>query len=139
MQCPGRIDLGAVGDQPASDDRLGEARAVLARRRRAEIAEPGKSLKLLRSGAVRSNRCEVEIGERQGLAANRELARQERGTTPAVALHMVPRDRRQLERLARGLQPGEERTPGELADDVAFSRRAPGTHGLPLSASMLAA
>ena len=41
------VDLGAVGDQPAADHRLGEPRAILAGGGGGEVAKPGEALQLL--------------------------------------------------------------------------------------------
>ena len=48
---PGLVDPGAVGDQPAADDRFGQPRALLPRRRCREVAEPREALELLGDGA----------------------------------------------------------------------------------------
>ena len=46
---PGAVDSSAVHQQPAADDRFGEARALFARGRGGEVAQPGETLELLSS------------------------------------------------------------------------------------------
>ena len=125
MRGPGVIDLGAVGDQPAADHRLGETRAIFAGGGGGQVAKPGEALQLLGHRAHGAKRGEVHVGEGDGLAPDREPAGEDGVAALAVALHMVAGNRGQLEWLARAFQPRKERAARELSDNVAIgpSRR----------------
>ena len=101
MRRPGVVDAGAMREQPAADHGLGEAGAFLARGGGGEIAQPGEALQLLGDRARAAERGEVELGERHGLAADREAAGEQRFAALAVAGDMVARDGGELQRLAR--------------------------------------
>ena len=132
------VDPGAVGEQPAADHRLGQPRALLARCRGGEVAKPREALELLGERTVGTDLREIETGQRQTFAAEREAAGEQSVAALAVAVDVVARHRRELERLLRSLEAGEKRAARELADDVALGRRAVAGHP-PRSARMLAA
>ena len=76
---------------------------------------------------------EVDLGERDRVTAQRELARQQRVAPSAIAEHMVSRDRNQPQRRPPlPEQAREQRALGKPADDVVV-------HASPRSAAMLAA
>ena len=123
---PGFVDLGAVGEEPAADHRLGKSRATLARCGRGKIAQPGEAFELLEHGA-RRRLGKVDVGERQAARAGVEPAGEQGLAALAVARDMVTRNGGELERLAAVLEPGEERAARKPADDVALglSRHPP--------------
>jgi hypothetical protein len=82
-----------VRQQPAADDRFGDSRPFLARRRRCEVAEPRKALELLGERSAGSDRCKIEVAERKRFVAMDELAGKQRVAAPAIALHMVAGNR----------------------------------------------
>ena len=139
MRRPGLVDPGAVGDQPAADHRFGETRTLFARRRGGEVSQPGESLQLLGKGAGRADRRDVEVLERQSLAADGKPAGEQGVAARSFAAHMVARDGDELERLLGRPQPGQKRAAGKLADDGTLGRRTVVAHELPLSALMLPA
>src|SRR5437764_2942659 len=63
LRCPGRIDLCAMGKQPATDYRFSKLRAFLPRGGRGEVAQPRKALQRLGQWTVRAHLDEVQIGK----------------------------------------------------------------------------
>jgi len=85
-----------MGEQPAADHRLGQPRAFFARRGGAEIAQPREALQLIGQGITGADTGEVEVGERQGHAADRKPAGEQRVAARTIALDVIARDRGQL-------------------------------------------
>src|SRR5206468_1469878 len=128
-----------VRQEPAADQRLGDPRALLARRGRGEIAQPGEALELCGQRTGSPDLCEIEVLERDCLATDGEAAGQKRLPALAVAGDMVARHGDELQRLLRPLEAREQRSARELLDDLALGDRAVGAHPRPLSALMLPA
>ena len=127
-----------MGEQPAADHRLRDARAFFPRGGRCEIAQPGKALELPGRVAVRTNDAEIQLRQRERVAATEKSAAEQGFAALAVTLDMVAWHGDELERLARTLEPGQQRAARQLLDDIALGRRALGRHWPPLSALMLA-
>src|SRR5437868_5531791 len=130
-------------EEPAADDRLGEPRALLARRGGGKIAQPGEALQLLGQRLRGADRAKVEVLERQGLTAQRVSAGEQGVTADAFAADVVARNGDELQRLFRRPQPRQEGAAGEFADDGALGIRVPArlrtAHSPPRSALMLSA
>jgi hypothetical protein len=127
-----------MSKQPAPDDRFGEPRALFARCRCREIAEPGEALQLLGDRTVGADRSKIEIGQGNRFTAAGELALQQSVAPSAIALHMIARHGDETKPLpARPGQARQQRPAGKLLDNGRLSRVR--THPSPRSALMLEA
>src|SRR5205085_7297867 len=113
--------------------------ALFARRGSGQVAQPGKALQLLGQRIRRANAGEIEIGEWNSNAPRYEPAREQGLPALAIADHMVPGHGNKLQRLPRALQPGKERSAGELANDILLGCRIRFTHPSPRSVRILSA
>src|SRR5437764_8950952 len=139
MRRPCVVDPSAVRQQPAANQRFGQARTLVARRRRGEVAQPREALELLRQWPGCTNLAEIDILEDKGFAADGKPACEERIAARALAANMVTRDGDDLERLPGRPQARKKRAAGEPADNSALFSRAAIAHELPLSALILSA
>ena len=121
---PGIVDAGAVREQPAARERFGEPRALLARGRGGEIAQPGEALQLVGDRAAGAERGEIEFLERDRLAAEVKAAGEQSVAALAVAMNMVARNGDQLERLLDRARTRDRRGPlASLRDDARSAPR----------------
>ena len=97
---PGFVDARSVGEQPSPGEGLADARAFLPRCRGRQVPKPGKSLHPVRDRIAGAEASEIELVERQDLVAKDVASGKHCITALAVALHVVARNRDELERLA---------------------------------------
>ena len=97
---PGIVGAGAVGEQPAPGERLGQARALLARGGGGEVAQPGEALRAARRAGRRRRRGEVEVGERDGSLPTTKRPASRASPRWRSPCDMVARHGDELERLA---------------------------------------
>ena len=93
--------------EPAPHDPFREARPFLAGRGRGEVAQPGEALDLLSHIARAAECAEVEVSQRDGLAADEQAAGKQSFSARTIAGHVVAGHGGEPQRLARTFQAGQ--------------------------------
>ncbi|PAV93381.1 hypothetical protein WR25_25293 [Diploscapter pachys] len=107
-----RIDPLGIIVEPARHQRLGDRRALRARRHGRQVSQPREAVDVIGKRPAPVAALERERVDRVRLALERQLATQQRMAAPHVAHHGIVRHRNQLQRIAT-LQPHrvDRRTP----------------------------